>query len=537
MAIADRILDERLAIVGTTGSGKSYCARGMVERVLDREGGRVGIIDPTGVWHGLRLKADGKTPGYPVVIFGGDRSDVPLTETAGRVIAQAVAGTQQSWIVDTSALGTKAGERRFMLDFLDALFEHNRARIVLVVDEADRFSPQRMSPEVARLHERMEEIVRRGRVRGFYPWLITQRPASLNKDVLSQATALIAMKLTGVHDRDAIAAVIEGQADRAQARHIVNQLPAKGRGQGIVWAPSLGILEPTTFPRIATLDTMTAPDHHGHARADQPLPPIDLGSLRERLASVETEAKANDPAKLKAEVRRLERELEKALAATGPSPEHLQAERQQGHETGRAVGFREGIAHAIRTLQGIDAPRPTAPIAAPVAPVPRPAAAPAGTKGGGAELRILKVLAQRHPARFTRAQWATLSGMSKTSGTFTTYISRLRTASYLDERDGLVAASDVGLAACGTFPPGPQTPSEVIAMWKAALGSGPSRLLDVLLDAYPNHVDRANLADRVNMVATSGTFTTYLSRLRSNGLIDTKGRKLAASPILFADRT
>jgi len=35
------------------------------------------------------------------------------------------------------------------------------------------------------------EVVRRGRVRGFIPWLITQRPAVVHKDVLSQADILI----------------------------------------------------------------------------------------------------------------------------------------------------------------------------------------------------------------------------------------------------------------------------------------------------------------------------------------------------------
>ena len=135
------ILSERLAIVGGTGSGKSYTARGLVERVLAKASGRVGIIDPTGVWWGLRLKPDGKSAGFPVILFGGDHSDVPLIETAGRVIAQAVASTHQSWIIDTSALKSKASERRFMLDFLDAIFETNREDITLVVDEADRFSP------------------------------------------------------------------------------------------------------------------------------------------------------------------------------------------------------------------------------------------------------------------------------------------------------------------------------------------------------------------------------------------------------------
>ena len=49
------------------------------------------------------------------------------------------------------------------------------------------------------------------RLRGFIPWLITQRPAVVHKDVLSQADILIAMKLTASQDRDAIGAWIEGQ--------------------------------------------------------------------------------------------------------------------------------------------------------------------------------------------------------------------------------------------------------------------------------------------------------------------------------------
>ena len=40
-----------------------------------------------------------------------------------------------------------------------------------------------------------EEIVRRGRVKGFIPWLITQRPAVLNKNVLSMVDGLVLLKL------------------------------------------------------------------------------------------------------------------------------------------------------------------------------------------------------------------------------------------------------------------------------------------------------------------------------------------------------
>jgi hypothetical protein len=45
-------------------------------------------------------------------------------------------------------------------------------------------------------------------------------------------------------------------------------------------------------------------------------------------------------------------------------------------------------------------------------------------------------------------------------------------------------------------------------------------MIDALMAAHPRGMDRANLADRVGMTATSGTFQTYLSRLKSNGVIE-----------------
>ena len=56
-ATADRVagvlppsaLDARLAIVGTSGSGKTYAAKGLLERVM-AGGGRVCVVDPLGVW-------------------------------------------------------------------------------------------------------------------------------------------------------------------------------------------------------------------------------------------------------------------------------------------------------------------------------------------------------------------------------------------------------------------------------------------------------------------------------------------------------
>ena len=97
-----------------------------------------------------------------------------------------------------------------MTEFTAALYEANTEPLHLVLDEADLWAPQRTQPDGLELLGRVEEIVRRGRVRGFVPWLITQRPAVLHKDVLSQADILVSMKLTSSQDRAAVGPLDRG---------------------------------------------------------------------------------------------------------------------------------------------------------------------------------------------------------------------------------------------------------------------------------------------------------------------------------------
>ena len=62
--LPDDALDDRLAIVGTPGSGKTYAAKGSVQLLLGA-GAHVAIVDPLRVWWGLRASADGTAPGLP----------------------------------------------------------------------------------------------------------------------------------------------------------------------------------------------------------------------------------------------------------------------------------------------------------------------------------------------------------------------------------------------------------------------------------------------------------------------------------------
>src|SRR5205807_1675176 len=87
------VLDQHAAVLGKTGAGKSSAMRVVVEHLLDHNK-RVCVIDPKGDWWGLKVSADGKEAGYPVITFGdfkGDyEADVPLNEASGKHVAELI---------------------------------------------------------------------------------------------------------------------------------------------------------------------------------------------------------------------------------------------------------------------------------------------------------------------------------------------------------------------------------------------------------------------------------------------------------------
>jgi hypothetical protein len=425
-------LDDRIAIVGTAGSGKTYAAKGFVERLLD-SGARVAIVDPLGVWWGLRASADGTAAGYPVVVFGGRHADVPIAAEMGGALGRMIAGEALACVVDLSELGSNAARRRFMAAFSEALYEANEELLHLVLDEADLWAPQRPVKGWEGLLGHIEEVVRRGRVRGFIPWLITQRPAVVHKDVLSQADILIAMKLTASQDRDAIGAWIEGQADRQEGKRILGDLPRLQRGEGYLWAPGHGLLNRVEFPPIRTFDSSRTPKRGERLAIPRTLAEVDLTAIVAALAAAETA----EPGKPK-EVRRY------GTRAWGQGPRHAQLDHELAvakaridtlEQENRVLTARlERIATlaANSTPMADEAPLPEPP-GVKVQPKPvwplrvvTPGAGPraayaAAASGDGmhpAARKLLIALAQHAPARFTWGQAATLAGLKPSGGHF-----------------------------------------------------------------------------------------------------------------------
>lgn len=91
--------------------------------------------------------------------------------------------------------------------------------------------------------------------------------------------------------------------------------------------------------------------------------------------------------------------------------------------------------------------------------------------------------------------------------------------------------TESGLEVLGSYEPLP-TKQALLDHWLADLGqSGASRILAALADAYPKALTSAEVAEAAGM-QVSGTFSTYVSKLRSLELVEGRG-ELRASKEFF----
>jgi len=485
-------------------------------------GARVAIVDPLGVWWGLRASAHGSAAGYPVVVFGGRHADVAITAEMGAPLGRMIAGEALACVVDLSELGSNAARRRFMAAFFEALYEANEEPLHLVLDEADLWAPQRPMPDQMGLLGHIEEIVRHGRVRGFIPWLITQRPAVVHKDVLSQADILIAMKLTASQDRDAIGGWIEGQADRHEGKRILGDLPRLQRGEGYLWAPGRGILERAAFPTIRTFDSSRTPKRGERLAIPRALAEVDLTAIIAALGAAKTQTSGKPE-----EDRRRHALLEEELAAARARIDTLeQKNRELGARLERIAAL---AADPAPTADGAASTERSGEIGMKPVRSPRVAVSNAAVISGislhPAARKLLIALAQHAPARFTWGQAATLAGLKPSGGHFNAGRKSLRESGYINEANDLLSATPAGQKAAGEVPPAASTPAERLALWCDRLPAPAPEMLRTLAAQGERYMAVEKLAAALDKKPSGGHWNSGIAVLRNNGLIETDGRR------------
>ena len=140
-----------------------------------------------------------------------------------------------------------------------------------------------------------------------------------------------------------------------------------------------------------------------------------------------------------------------------------------------------------------------------------------------------------HPREISRQQVATVAGFSVKGGTFSTYLSELKRARWIVERMNRVSVTSEGMRNAGDVPDLPSDSESIIEMWASKFRQGAARMLKALAEKYPDSVTKEELGDFTGFTISGGTFSTYLSELRRNGLITVEGDVVRATKELFLE--
>ncbi|MEW2484503.1 DUF87 domain-containing protein [Mycobacterium sp. NPDC049093] len=575
LRLPPEIVTATLAILANRGGGKSAVAHRLVE-LMYTAGLPVVVVDVKGDWWGIRSSADGTGSGLPFYIFGGDHGDLPLEPTAGELLADLIVDDRIPAVLDLSHM-SKSKARIFATAFAERLYHRNRDPLHVVIEEADVLVPQRASAETARLLGAMEDLAKRGRNRGIGMTICSQRAQETAKSVLDLMETVILLRTTGPRSIKAVADWISVNAsqDDTTARAVIASLPSLPTGTGWIWSPSfLHILERVDFPLFNTFDSHATPKPGQRRIIPNERAEIDLAKLGAEIAATRQRAQDNDPRRLQAEIQSLRAELTAANRRADEANTHATtlgqqlADRDHQIDTLAArvdelasVQAHTDVVDALRSALTLieasidtlatDRPSPPPIAAAPARPAATPAdlpapptraPAPPQAPSGPAEPtparfragahRMITALATMAPLRLTKAQWATVAHMRHTSGTWSTYLGEIRRAGLIDENPTGFTLTPAGWDYLGTRPE-PLTGHQLQQHYLKILRAGAARMLQAVIDAHPEGLTKAQLADGSGVTASGGTFSTYLGELRRNGLIEQHGDQIVATDILM----
>lgn len=537
----EKLISSRLLVQASSGGGKSYAIRKLAESVIGLV--QVIIIDIEGEFISLREK-------FPFALVSKE-GEIPLNIRYAETLAHKLLETNLSAIIDLSEM--EVYQRRiFVKRFAHALIESPKNLwhpCVVIIDEADFFAPQGKESDSTNA---VINLSSRGRKRGICAVYATQRIAKLHKDV----TADVLNKIIGLTGQDVDQQRAGSELGFVKKEDIIG-LRKLSPGEFYGFGPAIS----NEVVKFKISKAITSHMEAGQYKQVPPPTPTAIKKILGKLESIPEEAEKELKTKddLLGEIKRLKSELRNNKVAVSPDNQkawndklkeenatlknQLQSEKNSYNALVKIIQHHnKQVQDAVNILSKM--PNITIPEKS-VTPIPVPPIAsykefkpsPVNTNGKvvtGA-MRMLKAAAMFHPNTISKTRMGAFSRLSHTSGSFGTYLSSLRTSGYIVGEGNEYKITDAGLNAVGDVEPLPTDPQELINLWCNIIGesNGTARMLRVLGEHYPNEMLREELGNAVNMSSTSGSFGTYISYLRSRGLIKVTGQNVKASDELF----
>jgi hypothetical protein len=245
---------QKCAVLGTTGSGKSYGAGDIIEEFL-KEGLPFVLFDVAGAHYGLAEK-------FPVVIYGGSKG-LELYDNKGKEYAESLFNNNIKAVIFDLSHWNDYKMQLFFADFATRLFELHaldKKPRHLFVEEAEVFFPQQGYDQSKISLLAGNRVMKRGRGFGLGMTLISQRPQDVNKKTLSQSQCTFLLHLEGVQEIEVVRKMLRS-LPKEEREVAVKRIVEFKQGECLLYSPSwLGKVGTFKFRKRETFHAGDTPE-------------------------------------------------------------------------------------------------------------------------------------------------------------------------------------------------------------------------------------------------------------------------------------
>lgn len=214
---------DKIFLTGITGSGKSWTG-GLLMEEINRVGLQFVCFDVLGAHGGLSQlpNVEELSP------KGGESVNVKgLIDRLGK--------EPTSFVIDVSDLPLDR-QQQLVRDYCDDLLQAKLGKgIMTIFEECQDFVPQQGKPNS---FDGIVRLCKLGRQNGYGVCLISQRPASVSKEALSQCSTYMIHNLINHRDLKAVEDQMGFGTDKSQVKKVLGGISAAQQGEVVCYSPT-----------------------------------------------------------------------------------------------------------------------------------------------------------------------------------------------------------------------------------------------------------------------------------------------------------
>ncbi|WP_424004160.1 helicase HerA domain-containing protein [Haloarcula salina] len=199
------LLTGRGFVTGKSGSGKSNTASVIAEKLLDNGFGLL-VVDIDGEYYGLKEE-------YEILHVGGDEEcDIQVTEEHAGKIASLALEQNVPIILDVSSFLDEEEAEALLTEVAKQLFakaKKQKQPFLMLVEECHEWIPEKGG--MGEVGKMLIKIGKRGRKHGLGIVGISQRPADVKKDYITQCDWLVWHRLTWNNDTKVVGRILDNK--------------------------------------------------------------------------------------------------------------------------------------------------------------------------------------------------------------------------------------------------------------------------------------------------------------------------------------